>query len=57
LCLYPVYITIAKQKTVAHAQNLWCFIGPHFLAFFFIHNGKNRKVFLRFQHGNTTPPG
>ena len=56
LCLYPVYMTIAKQKTVAHAQNLWCFIGFHSLAFYW-QNVENRKVFKRFPHGNTPPPG
>ena len=26
LCLYPVTITINRQNTIVHAQNLCCFI-------------------------------
>ena len=32
LCLYPVYITIRKQNSVAQAQNLCFFMNTHLIS-------------------------
>jgi len=46
LCLYPVYTAITRQKIIAQAQNLCCFIilSPLWKQFYFMYRYQGQKV-------------